>query len=80
MFANHPFIFAQERLAALVPSVPNLAGFNAVTPATSSVEINGVSLQFDTTGALVQLTDNQSGVTWASASNAVGCRVHSVLL
>ena len=62
----------QDRLAALVPAVPNLSGFTPVHPATTPVQLNGVTIAFDSTGAIVELRDTVANINWASAINAVG--------
>ncbi len=69
--------FAQARLQALVPSVPDVSQYTALV-LNSTVSLHNVLVAFDLSGAIVELVDSLSGVSWASPTNPIGKFVYQV--
>ncbi len=67
----------QAGLAALTPKVPDLSGYTAVM-ANAVVELSGVRVEFDSTGAIMQMADTVSGASWASPQNPLAKFVYQV--
>ena len=68
---GHPLAaIIEERLAALLPTIPNVTGFSAVG-LQSTVGLNGVNIQFDASGAIIELVDTVTGTSWASPLNPI---------
>jgi hypothetical protein len=69
----------QARLAELTPKVPDLTGYTPVMP-NVVLEMSGVTVEFDSTGAIIQMTDTVSGASWASHQNPLAKFVYQVCM
>ena len=68
---GHPLAaIIEERLAALLPAIPNVTGFTEVNT-LGVYTLNGVNIQFDPSGAIIELVDTVTGTSWASHSNPI---------
>ena len=54
----------------MLPTIPNVAGLVEVNTLGVNT-LNGVSIQFDPSGAIIELVDTVTGASWASPSNPI---------